>query len=427
MLSSNLNTLNKKKEKNFSNLENIKKVNYLIFFIIVIHFFFAFLINENAGGGKIDEMHILNNFKLFKDSNFFEINWARYESTSLPLIYIFYNFIIDTSVYNNIIALNLVISLSAFFLFYLCLDLVFTDSRRDENLLIASCLLLSPYFRTSTFFALEENTAIFFTSLGLYFFLKLKKNFNYPTLILTLLFLSLSIYSRSNYIIIYIIIFFSLVDFKNIFSKNNFFIFFLSILFSIPGFYFLNKWGGIVPPLAVNDRTVGLSNYTQIPIALNLLLIYIIPFFLLEFKKFISIFSYKKLLLFLACLPIYYFIFQSIEINHFAGGAINKLLFLLFSESYIQYITIFISYISLILVCLLFQKKNIILSFIFLSVFLLSFLEFVFQEYFDPILLILFFLFGNLNSLKETRSKYFLVSYFYLFLFSALFFQYQIA
>jgi len=416
----------KKKKIFFLNLENSKKVNYFILFIIIIHFFYAFLINENAGGGKIDEAHILNNFNLFKNNNFLEINWEKYESTSLPFIYIFYNFIIDTSVYNNIIVLNFFISIGSFFLFYLCLISVFKDFRRDEAFLIASLLLLSPYFRTSTFFALEENLAIFFLCFGFYFFFKLKERFSYLSLLGTLLFLCLSLYSRSNYIVIYIIIFFSLLNYKKTFCKKNFFIFFLSIFFSIPGFYFLYKWGGIFPPDAVRARGYYAFNYSQIPIALNLLLIYIIPFFLLDFKKFTSILSYKKLFFFLACLPIYYFIFHNIEISYFAGGAINKLLFLLFDESYIKYLTILISYLSLTLVCLVFHKKNIVLSFIFLSVILFSNLTFIFQEYFDPLSLIVFLLMGNLNSLKKTKSKYFLITYFYLFLISALFFQYQI-
>ena len=70
-------------------LKNIKKINYLVFFFILIHFFYAFYLNENAGGGKIDEGHILNNFSLFKDNNIFEIEWKKYESSSLPFIYIF--------------------------------------------------------------------------------------------------------------------------------------------------------------------------------------------------------------------------------------------------------------------------------------------------------------------------------------------------
>ena len=41
------------------------KINYIIFLFILSHFLFGFFIQENAGGGKIDEIHIINNLKLF--------------------------------------------------------------------------------------------------------------------------------------------------------------------------------------------------------------------------------------------------------------------------------------------------------------------------------------------------------------------------
>ena len=407
-----------------SNLENIKKINYFICATILAHFFYAFLILENAGGGKVDEEHILNNFNLLKDYNVLEVDWTKYESTSTPLIYIFYNYIIDTSIYKNIIYFNFIVSFSTFFFFYACLTLIFKDSRRDENLLLACCLFLSPYFRTSTFFALEENFALLFCVIGFYFFFKLQENFNYQSLILTLLFLCLSIYSRSNFVVIYIIISFSLLNFKNIFSKNNLFIFLLSAIFTIPGVYLLNEWGGLMP---TGGTRIDIFDYNKIPRLLNIVLIYLIPFFLLEFKKFFSSFSYKSLFFFIIFFLIYYFLFQDMPITYYAGGAINKLIFLLFNENYIKFITILISYFSLFLLYFLFrEKKNIILSFIFLSIALFTNLSEVFQEYFDPIMLIIIILFGNFSYLQNIKSRYFLVIYFYLFLFSSLFYRYQI-
>ena len=72
------------------NKEN--KTNYIIFLLILSHFLFGFFIQENAGGGKVDEIHIINNLKLFTSYSFFEINWLKYDSSSLPLFYIIYNF-----------------------------------------------------------------------------------------------------------------------------------------------------------------------------------------------------------------------------------------------------------------------------------------------------------------------------------------------
>ena len=138
------------------NKEN--KTNYIIFLLILSHFLFGFFIQENAGGGKVDEIHIINNLKLFTSYSFFEINWLKYDSSSLPLFYIIYNFLIDT---NNYSYIYILIYCKHFFFifFYKSLNLVFEDISKDKNLLLASCLLLSPYFRTSTF-ALERKLPI---------------------------------------------------------------------------------------------------------------------------------------------------------------------------------------------------------------------------------------------------------------------------
>ena len=60
--------------------------------LIYLSFFLGYFFQENsAGGGFVDFQHISNNILLFKESNFFEINWMKYESTSLPIYYLIIN------------------------------------------------------------------------------------------------------------------------------------------------------------------------------------------------------------------------------------------------------------------------------------------------------------------------------------------------
>ena len=69
----------------------IKKNFFLLFLttLIYLSFFLGYFLQENsAGGGVIDFKHISNNILLFKESNFFEIDWTKYESTSLPIYYL---------------------------------------------------------------------------------------------------------------------------------------------------------------------------------------------------------------------------------------------------------------------------------------------------------------------------------------------------
>ena len=296
-------------------------------------------------------------------------------------------------------------------------------------MLLASCLLLSSYFRTSTFFALEENLPILFILIGFYFFLKLKlSNFDsIPNLILCLISLGLAIYGRSNYIIIYIIVFFVIFKFKDFFCRNNLLASLLTILFSIPGFLLIYQWGGIIPPIAQHRLNDNPIQFYLLPIILNIILIYTIPFFILEFRKMKKFIFNKKIIIFIVVFPIYYFVFQKMEVNYYGGGSINKLLFLIFDEAYIKNLTIVISYFSLIIIYSLFFQNYFILSFLILCCILFQNLLFIFQEYFDPVLIIIFLLFGGFECLKKNNTKYILISYFCFFLVSALFFQSQLA
>ena len=115
------------------------------------------------------------------------------------------------------------------------------------------------------------------------------------------------------------------------------------------------------------------------------------------------------------------------EVNYYGGGSINKLLFFIFNENYIKNLTIVISYFSLIIIYALFFQNYFILSFLTLCCILFQNLLFIFQEYFDPILIIILLLFGGFECLKKNKTKYILITYLYFFLVSALFFQSQLA
>ena len=144
-------------------------LNYIIFFLICLSFFYGYYVNENSGGGRIDEIHILNNFNIINNSSFFNIDWSRYESTSLPFYYLFFSFFFDELTIEKIRFLNFILSISTFLFFYILIKKKFNQINNDQVCLISSLILLSPYFRTSAFHALEENFAIFFVVTSLFF------------------------------------------------------------------------------------------------------------------------------------------------------------------------------------------------------------------------------------------------------------------
>ena len=109
------------------------KKNFLLLSLsalVYLSFFLGYLLKENsAGGGFIDFKHISNNILLFKDNNFFEIDWTKYESTSLPIYYLIIK-TLNIFDFFKIGLFNLFISLLTVLIFFRSLNLrLATDNK----------------------------------------------------------------------------------------------------------------------------------------------------------------------------------------------------------------------------------------------------------------------------------------------------------
>ena len=133
----------------------------IIFFFLFSFFTFGFIIQEDAaGGGKNDFIfHIYNNIKLFKNYNFFDIPWNYYDSSSLPLYYLITKYLIPLKEPLVFKLFTFFLSLICIYIFYKILKKKYEELSKHNHifLLIAITPLLSPYFRTSAFWGLEEN------------------------------------------------------------------------------------------------------------------------------------------------------------------------------------------------------------------------------------------------------------------------------
>ena len=402
---------------------NYSTINIFISLLIIISFLIGFYFQENSSGGAIDFKHYYNNFKLFYGNNFFQVDWFKYESSSLPLYYFVTYFFYNPDNLLLIKFFNLLLSFLCFFIFYKTLKnhLKLTNTLA---LLLASSILLSPYFRTSTYWMMEENFPILMTFLTIYFFLNMKKKFNYVFLLCAIFFSVCAFFSRQNYIIISFGLFLLTFDFKNIFSKKNLLIIFTYAFCFLPSIYFIIAWKGLLPPLLVEQDRTLIFNFKNIPHIMNILLIYIFPFLYIERKKVLFFFIKNKILI-ITLFIFYLLLFYNFIPSNFGGGAINKLLFMLSSGFVLKYLTLIFSFFSFILFFTLFRYNKFILIYFGLSILLFCTITPVWQEYFDPLSLIFILLFGNkLNSsLNSNRFAYFLIVYLTFFLSASLFDQ----
>ena len=392
------------------------RLNYLLGLIIIFSFVVGFIFQENSSGGANDFFHYLDNLELFYNSDFFEIDWIKYDSTSLPLYYFTAFFLYNSE---NLILLkifHLFISIFSVYLFYKILNKKL-NLEKSIIFLLSTSLLLSPYFRTSTFWMMEENFPILMTLLTIYFYLNLKKEFNYFNLFLVIFFSACAFFSRQNYIFVGFGLFFLIYDWKLFFSKKNFFIISLYLIFFSPILYFIKVWGGLLPPLVAEQGRVFNINFNNIPYIMNIILIYLVPFLYFEKKNIIIYLNRYKFLIVISFL-IYISLFYSFIPSNFGGGALNKIFFIIFSGSILKFFLLFFSFLSFLILLILFRNNKFIILFFAVNILIFSNITPVWQEYFDPLSLIFLIIFGNKLMLPKLSLNftYILILYLGLFL-----------
>ena len=159
-------------------------------------------------------------------------------------------------------------SLSGPYFFYLCLKFKYFQESKITLILISTILLLSPYYRSSAFWGLEENYALIFTLISLFslqFFLKNDQDKifdSYLHIIIISVSSSACIYFDQKYLLIPLICFFAII-----FSKKN--LRFKLLLFSysvlaIPFLYLIYLWGGLTPPATAAENFNSITKISRI-------------------------------------------------------------------------------------------------------------------------------------------------------------------
>ena len=364
--------------------------------LIFLSFFLGFYFDENsagAGGYKGDFSLNWGNLKIFLNNDLITaINYTdgrdpnnMYNSSRPPTVYILhklFNPFLETE--NSFRRSVFLISLSSPFLFYFCLREKFKHVEKILLILISSIILLSPYYRTSAFWALDENYSFICILLSYYFLQKFlkkehKSSYNiYFEIFLIILFSSLCIYFDQKLLIIPFICFLS-IFLSNIKFRIKLFSFFCYIILSIPYIYFVVLWGGLIPLFSAEGREVGKLFFGNIGYTSTMIAFYLFP--LLFFKKqniatlIKNFLSNKKNYLFISLFfiyLIYLLLFYDFEGQMILGkGYVHKISLILFDNYLYQKIfTYFLFFISW-LVILLFLENNLKDSLILIYFFLL--------------------------------------------------------
>ena len=407
--------------------------SYIFILIAIVSFFLGFSLDEismGSGGFDGDFKFVKKSIVLFNENSLFEsIKLFSETSNRPPLIYLIHKFLnpffISELGFRRTV---FIISLAIPSLFYFCLKEKFPEVDKKILMLFSSIIFFNPFIRTSSYWGLEENYAIIATLASILAFLKLSKINSYKTnfklIFLLTLFSSLTIYFDQKFLIIPLIFFLSILSGKFSLQSKIFTIFCYSI-FSIPFIFLIILWGGIFPS---NIYHVGKQFYFHhLGYALTIIAFIFFPFVFLKStnikEKLTDFIKEKKILLILLSIILLYliilfFFYDNTFINnHLDGGGIVKKISLIFENIFFRKLFTFFSIFFSWFFIFFFLEKNFI-NF-FLTLYFLLFSTIVrpfYQEYFDPIILLLLIFLYRIDFKINLRRVYFLYFYFLFFL-----------
>ena len=258
-----------------------------------------------------------------------------------PLIYILHKlfnpFFNDLNSFRLIVFLvNLLVPILLFF----CFKEKFKKIDNIILLLFTSIIFFNPFFRTSSFWGLEENYAYITLLLSLLYLLKLKNGFKkkekktiYFELTMLTFFSSLCLYFDQKFLIIPLISFIKIIT-SNLHINFKLYSTFLYFIFAIPFIYLISIWGGIFPS---DIYYVGQQFYIHhIGFVFTMIAFIIFPFFILASKllkkKYIESFLKDKinyisllLLIFYIILLIFFYDNSFMQNRMDGGGVIKKI------------------------------------------------------------------------------------------------------
>ncbi len=400
------------------------KKNYL-FIIFYLTILIGFYFDENLlGGAKHDYFFHIRFIELFSKDFIEGIKIYGYEDylvRNSPIFYIVLAQLNQLLSLETIRILNTISSVLLVLIFYRCLKIKYQNISNDILKILSCIIFLSPTVRSLAIWPYPLIWGLIFFTASILYFLKFKKNLDQDNKFFYISFflLAISSYIHINFSVfgIYYLIFF----FKNRALNKSYLKLFVYILaISTPAIWFVFFRDGIYffkGPEGFEMTYYNIFNFSnKISIILTILLFYLIPFFdykiIFKNLKSISLIEMLSVIgIFIICLLLFDYKFT----NYFGGGYFFKLSNLLLDNNILFFIVFFISLLVFIKI-LNYNFYNYTLIFILLICFNLQYT--IYLKYYDPLLLILFFLLFDISLIKTFLKKrnFLLRIYFFMFI-----------
>jgi len=400
----------------------IHYLNLILYFVLSITLLAGYFLGEDSsgsGGFPADFNSTWPILKLIENGEYF--NFSEY-TIHFPLHYYILYFL--NLLFENKEAVRLLftlISLITPYLFFLILREKFSNIDLNKLFFFSQIIFLFPSFRSGAIWANTQLTALVFFMISIFYFLKWenqRSNLINKNLVLQCFFLSLAVYSRQLYAMVFIYIlyiYFIRLDFKE-FLKSSIMIF----IFSLPGIFLALS----VPRTFSLTFDFNLAN--SLMVNASIISFYLIPLYFViglnyleDFKK-SNITKGHYAIILLSFLLV---LFSSTIFDYnpiLGGGFFLKLSIIIFDNLYFFFVT---SFIGIILIMLIFKENKNTLILFLLLIFGFSSYQ-IFQKYFEPMFIILLFSLIEFSKIKLIFKNYINIvlfqSYFIVYLISAI-------
>ena len=392
----------------------ISKNNTLYMILILFSlssFIYGFVIREDsAGGGKFDFLNTWTNQKIFNENT--TIASIKNTKTSeiklsinshFPSSYIINKFLNPFSKNKE----NFLISIFILNIFLpIIFFLILKKNYKKQNLYLLACfssiIYLSPYYRTSSYWAGMENYGLLMMVISYYFYSTYLKEVNNKKkyILIFSIFSCLCVYFDQKLALIPLIYSYLFLKHENNKINISFYII-INFILSLPVFSLIYYWGSLISPHDTISRNFGILYWEQIGYFFSITSFYLIPYIFIFHKKiFQFVMSNKKYFMILFFLFSVYliliFLFPTnyFQWDHLGKGWAHKFSRLIFEDKLSQKILLyFIFFISIFSFFAVAQKRILLIFFVIffipISLLILPF----FQEYLDPLVFIFLSLF----------------------------------
>ena len=410
-----------------------KHTQYAYIFIILSTLIFSFLfkIDISNGGAARDLYHHWNFIAGLKDSLGILLQDDIYMQNAYPHHFPLHHIIISrfnflSSDMNNYLNFYFIFSLFLPILFYFCIDNRFPEIEKSKKIFISSIIYLFPNYQASSIWGNSHITSLFFFLGSLYFLINLEKlkdkNLNL-NIFFIVFFMVCAAYARQYYIIFFPYLFIVIIRLTKL--KNIIFFCLISLLLSIPGMLMVYKH-----PVLIFGHDAQITDFkSSILIVLSIIFVYLIPFFISNFKFKLSeinqILRNKKSILSLSILSIiFFYLLLDFNYNGYVGGGFYFKISTVMIENNILFFTV--SFLSLLLCFYYFKERieDIFLAIIIITSFFSGWM--IFQKYFEPMLIFCIFLLINRDGVKKIFNFNSHIIFFYFFTYWSIYFLYSI-